>query len=228
MMTIRLAKKDDVSKVSQIHAFCWRETYSFMPRTVLQSRNRKFRKSQWIKWFESQAKDEALFVVEADHVVVGFCFCCPNRDEAIQGRGEMHAAYVLPDFRGREVGPMMMMAMLDFMIGHELTPPVLWAFRDNPIRLWYAQMGWRAEVRRDRVIEGCAIPEVGYVCTDVGALHTRLRKLIRRYCGETALTQTRQRFQRNPHQSSFRLTAVSPDNSRTMTETGRQTRLDPL
>ena len=71
MMTIRLAKKDDVSKVSQIHAFCWRETYSFMPRTVLQSRNRKFRKSQWIKWFESQAKDEALFVVEADHVVVG-------------------------------------------------------------------------------------------------------------------------------------------------------------
>lgn len=228
MISIRPAKIDDVSMVSRIHAFCWRETYSFMPEPVLQSRNREFRKMQWLGWFESQNENEGLFVVEADHDVVGFCFCCPNSDPEINGRGEMHAAYVMPAHRGREVGPVMMLTMLEFMMARELTPPVLWAFRSNPIRLWYAQMGWRSQVKRNRVLESFAVPEVGYVCDDCDALWLRLTRLVRRYCGETALTQTQQHFQTIRRQSRSRQPAASHGNSQTATETGLQIHPGPL
>mgnify|MGYP000008414173 CR=1 FL=1 len=228
MIAIRFAKKDDVSKVSEIHAFCWRETYSFMPEAVLRSRNQEFRRLQWLNWFESRSRDEALFVLEADDDIVGFCFCCPNRDDAITGSGEMHAAYVLPKYRGREVGPLMMLTMLDFMEAHGLTPPALWAFKNNPIRLWYAQLGWRSEVKRDRVIENVAIPEVGYVCDDCRTLRARLTRLISRYGGETALKQTQPRFRTLQHQNSFHLPVVSHGNSQTVKETGLQTRPDLL
>ena len=222
MISIRTAKIDDVSMISQIHAFCWRETYAFMPEAVLRSRSREYRQQQWLDWFDSHEDTDGLFVIEAGQQVVGFCFCCQNRDPEIDGRGEMHAAYVLPDYRGRETGPVMMLTMVDFLIEQGLTPPVLWAFRDNPIRFWYAQMGWRSQVKRDRVIEGRRLPEVGYVCDDCDRLRRRLQMLLTRYSSENALTQIPRHSQMPLHQTFPNPIAVSPGNNRKATEMNRQ------
>ncbi|WP_339861201.1 GNAT family N-acetyltransferase [Thalassospira alkalitolerans] len=223
MISIRAAKIDDVSMISLIHAYCWRETYAFMPEAVLRSRSREFREQQWLNWFDSHEESDALFVIEADQKVVGFCFCCRNRDPEIDGRGELHAAYVLPDYRGRETGPVMMLTMVDFLAEQGLTPPVLWAFRDNPIRFWYAQMGWRSQIKRDRVIEGRRLPEVGYVCDDCDKLRQRLQRLVTRYSSEAALTQIPQHSQMLGRQKFPNQIAVSPGNNRKATEMNQQT-----
>lgn len=113
MISIRAAKIDDVSMISQIHAFCWRETYAFMPEAVLRSRSREYRQQQWLDWFDLTkiAMDYSLSNRANRSLVL---FCCRNKDPDIDGKGEMHAAYVLPDYRGRETGPIMMLTMVDF------------------------------------------------------------------------------------------------------------------
>ncbi len=176
-ITIRAGSLTDVKNISSIHALCWREVYSFMPDAVISARNTEYRAKQWCAYFDQQ-KPGKLFVVECKGDVVGFCFCCPNNDSEIDAKGEMHAAYVLPEYRGKLVGPLMMREMAKALKNAAQSPMCLWAFKDNPIRIWYAQMGWKRAVERDRQLVGHAIPEVGYVCHDTQALIIRLERIV--------------------------------------------------
>lgn len=180
MLEIRPSRHSDVEQIAAIHESCWREVYHFMPPEVLNGRDQTYRRRQWGTWFDTRKESDALFSVQSGTQIVGFCFCCANADSAIDGRGEMHAAYILPEFRGGPVGPLMMLTMAEFLAGHGLTPMVLWAFKSNPIRIWYSQMGWRQSVTRDRVLLGHSIPEVGYVCHDLDQLMNRLRGILSR------------------------------------------------
>lgn len=177
-MSLRMATKDDVDAISKIHASCWREVYSFMPDDVLNSRTAEYRKKQWNNWLQSEADDQSLVVLLGDDEVVGFCCCKPNNDPDAPARGEMHAMYVLPEWRGGPVGPMMFRQMAVFLTERDMTPMVLWAFKKNPVRRWYAQLGWQKFIERDRVIEGQGIPEVGYIHNDPEKLIGRLDRLL--------------------------------------------------
>ena len=125
---------------------------------------------------------EALFTLHYDKQVVGFCMCKPNDDlDAPLGKGEMHAAYILPEYRGGIVGPLMMLKMALYMKENDLSPPILWAFKQNSIRFWYAQLGWERFIYRTRSINGNAIPEYGYIHNDIDRLISRLEHIIARY-----------------------------------------------
>lgn len=175
------ANPQDSNDISIIHAFCWRETYDFMPPEVLNNRSEDYRKNQWESWFEKKKPSEALYKVVADKKIVGFCFCKENDDiDLPEARGELHAAYILPEFRGGIVGPLMMKTMAKFLRRQNQCPISLWAFRENKVRLWYAQLGFKRVVARDRLIFGHAIPEFGYVHPDPDDLIDHMEFLISR------------------------------------------------
>lgn len=193
MLVIQHAKPEDLRFISEIHAYCWRETYSFMPNTVLNQRNQEYRLQQWSEWLSNPGEKEALFAVKHNGKVVGFCFCCPNADSDLSAKGELHAAYVLPAYRGGEVGPLMMFMMVTFMQYCGFDSLGLWAFKENAVRYWYAQMGWKASIHRDRHIAGEDLPEVGYVCNELDKLCAKLARQLSRHSYPVDLLQNQLR-----------------------------------
>lgn len=181
-LVARPANMLDSRDISKIHAFCWRETYHFMPSEVLEVRCENYRLRQWDAWFRNPNPEEQLFKILAGDKIVGFCFCKENEDVDLPlARGELHAGYVLPEYRGGIVGPLAISVMAKFLRSQNLSPISLWAFKENRIRLWYAQLGFRKVVTRDRVIAGHAIPEFGYVHPDVNQLIDHVDKFIQRH-----------------------------------------------
>lgn len=177
-MNIRNGIHSDADTISEIHSLCWREVYSFMPEEVHQARSRHFRLKQWQRWFEEQPDDETLLVLTNDQSVVGFALSKPNHDSDIPAVGEMHAGYILPEFRGGMSGPALMRGLATSMFERDLWPACIWAFRENPYRRFYTALGWRASVYRSRTIVGYNIPEIGYESPPYHDLVSRLDRML--------------------------------------------------
>lgn len=177
-LSIRNGIYSDVHAISEIHCLCWREVYSFMPEEVFRARSKAYRREQWENWFEERPEGDTLIVLTSDETVVGFALSKPNTDPDIHAQGEMHAGYVLPDFRGGLSGPAMMKALATNMANLGQWPACIWAFKENPHRRFYTALGWHPVVHRDRVIAGQAIPEVGYTSPDYKALNARLDRML--------------------------------------------------
>lgn len=177
-MSIRSGVYSDIDIITDIHTLCWREVYSFMPYEVHSARNWKYRHKQWECWFSSPPRDETLLVLTYDDVVVGFSLAKPNTDPDIDALGEMHAGYVLPDYRGGMSGPAMMRLLAEKMNYLGQWPSCIWAFKQNPYRRFYSALGWRAVIQRDRVIAGKKIPEIGYISPSYSSLIGRLDRML--------------------------------------------------
>lgn len=179
-MIITEATSLNINMLSEIHVKCWREVYHFIPDEIHKARSLEYRKKQWLDVIKKNEFGTKLYVVKqnANSDVVGFCFCKPNHDDEIDAKSELHAAYVLPGYRGGNTGPIMMHKMVDYLLGCQLDPICLWAFDENPITRWYKFIGWTPVVRRQRNICGVEIPETGFVCKDASKLRNRLINLL--------------------------------------------------
>lgn len=175
--SIRDAEVTDAKTIAEIHVRCWREVYAFMPQAVHKQRDYRYRFRQWMTWFDNQPCGEALFVLESNGQIVGFSMAKPNTDNAISVPGEMHACYLLPQFRGTDLGPLGLMALAASLKQRGLWPACLWAFQENPYRRIYPFLGCKPEVFRDRMIAGVGLPEIGYRVTDYDALMARLDRM---------------------------------------------------
>ncbi|WP_352940505.1 GNAT family N-acetyltransferase [Roseibium sp. SCP14] len=148
-----------------------------MPDSVHAVRDFKYRLNQWTGWVENPPSKSVLFALVDGSRVVGFAVAKPNTDKAIDVPGEMHACYILPEYRGGEIGPLALTAIANFLKENDLWPVCLWAFRSNPYRRIYPALGCKAEVFRDRHIGGAALPEIGYRVTDYELLINRLDRM---------------------------------------------------
>lgn len=174
---IRAAILSDVESIADIHVTCWREVYDFMPAEVHQLRDRDYRLRQWETWFKTPPPGEAIFVLESGDRVVGFAVAKPNEDPAIDCRGDFHACYILPEFRGGVSGPLSMMALALFLKDNGLWPACVWAFKHNKYKRIYPAIGCKVMVFRDRVIGGHALPEIGYLAPEYDTLMARLHRM---------------------------------------------------
>lgn len=203
---ITTAHKKDLSEIASIHAQCWRDAYAFMPAEIINNRSENYRLEQWKAWMKSPAEAERLFMVRIDGVAVGFCFAKPNDDpDAPRALGELHAGYLLPAWRGSSAGPRMMLAMVEFLEEVDRVPLVLWAFRQNPIRIWYAQLGWKKFIERHRIIAGVGVPETGYLSPPLDGLKHRLETMIQSCDARADRLQKKRFYQlgRVPHLADF-------------------------
>ncbi len=111
-------------------------------------------------------------------MVIGFGYCEPNKDKALDAAGELQAAYVLPEYRGGVTGPLIISTMARYLISQNITTMGCWAFDQNKIQRWYRMLGFVRSVRRDRIIEDIAIPESGFVYPDPLKLIKKLQPFI--------------------------------------------------
>ncbi len=178
-MYIEVAKKHNLSTTTDIHIKCWSEVYSFIPDKFHNARTYEYRLRQWQEIYIKKEYGSALFVLRSPSgKVVGFCYCMQNKDMDIDAKSELHAAYILPEWRGGISGPLMMQVMVQYLLHLKLSPICLWAFDNNPIQRWYQMMGWKKVVRRNRTIEGIDIPESGFICPKPDKLLRRLNSII--------------------------------------------------
>lgn len=167
MIKMRSAHLDDAAAIAQIHVSCWRDVYPFMPEEVHAARGYEFRLEQWIRTLKEQNPNQQILVIEDDNEIIGFTMVKENDDPAIaDARGELHAAYFLPQYRGHAIGIHALNRMIHFLWSRDLWPVCLWAFRDNPVREKYEKAGWTPVVHRDRDVAGTLIPEVGYTLSN--------------------------------------------------------------
>ncbi len=166
MLDIRVAHKNDVPVIAEIHEVGWRHTYRFMPQEVLENRNRDFRADQWRRWFEENraAQNEALYVFEDKGKPVGFCMCKPNDDDMLIGaRGELHALYVLPEYRKFGISYLAIHTLSKYLVERGYSPLCCWAFQNNRIWKWYERLGFKRIIARNRRINNVDLPEFGLI-----------------------------------------------------------------
>lgn len=204
MITVRHALKTDVSDIARIHASCWQEAYSFLPAGMRNNRNYTYRKKQWNSWFSNPVEKEALFVLLNNNEVIGFGFCCQNKDDDIpDALGELHAAYVMPEYRGGISGPILLREMMRHLADVNLLPASLWAWQQNPIRITYGQWGFVRKIRRDRTVGGYTAAEVGYITPNAYQLIERLDRVILSGHASGGRQRNRQHYQSLPRPASF-------------------------
>ncbi len=158
---IRQALINDAPMIASIHCGVWLEALSFLPENVQNSRDYDYRLRQWQEYFERPCG--GLFVAESESGIVGFGYARENGEADIDAQGELHGIHLLPDWRGGVNGVSLGRAMVGWCAdaGHERI--VTWAFEQNVIRRFYAQIGFRLTYRRSRDMAGTPIPECGYV-----------------------------------------------------------------
>lgn len=165
--TIRAATPRDLDAVAEIHVGCWNEIYKFMPKDVMESRDHARRLAQWTQMLEEPRAEAILFVVILDDEVVGFAHMEDCNDPDIpEAKGLFNAVYFKPEVRRLGLGVYLLDRMIKFALDHNQWPCCLWAFRDNPGRHRNEDAGWKPVAYRDRIIEGHAIPEVGYLAPE--------------------------------------------------------------
>lgn len=193
MHHVRRAEVSDVCSVSMIHHRCWSECYKFMPPHVLEARGPSFRQTQWARLLSAPRPWlYSIAVLTHDQEIVGFSIIKPNEDPDLLGAAyELHAMYILPGHRGGVGGPKLLRWMLDDLgLGGDDRFSV-WVFCENPMRFAYFAAGMTIEVRRDRVIEGERVPELGLLSPPVSKVRAVLDRLIRRAGAEGGAAETR-------------------------------------
>ncbi len=172
------ASREDLPGIARIHVNCWREIYTFVPESVHKARNLTYRYEQWEEVLRQNRPNEVLWAVRLGGELVGFAHANDAGDPDVpQAKALFNAAYFKPDIRKQSVGVYVMDAMVNFAIERDLWPACLWAFEKNPGRARNEAAGWREVVRRNRVIEGVSIPEVGYLSPDTPAeLYGRMNR----------------------------------------------------
>ncbi len=150
-----------------------------MPSAVHEARSAHFRLIQWKEVLKTQESGAALFALRTnDGEIVGFAYCEPNKDKDLDVKGELKAAYIMPEYRGGVSGPLLASAMVRYLLRHNIRTMGCWAFDQNKVQRWYRLLGFKRVIRRNRIIENVAIPESGFVYPDPIKLLDRLQPFI--------------------------------------------------
>lgn len=105
MIEMRSANLEDASDIARIHVSCWRDVYPFMPEEVHTARGYEMRLKQWTELLSNPNPNTQILVVDDEGTTIGFTMVKENEDPAIpEARGELHAAYFLPEYRGMPSG----------------------------------------------------------------------------------------------------------------------------
>lgn len=178
MYKIRPALMRDVEEIAQIHVSCWTECYPFLPDGLHVLRGVDQRRQLWADRVGCNQGGIAL-VLEVGGRVSGFSYTMESNDTDLpEADAELHACYFRPEARRTTAGPQMMLEMIDHAEASGWSSVAVWAWLENPVRRTYAALGLLPVVKRLRVIEGFAAPEVGYLCSDLADLRGRLIRMI--------------------------------------------------
>lgn len=178
MYSVEVAHPESVWEIAKVHVDCWRECYTFLPEGLHAARAIEVRARQWQDRIENPNGSLTLNLLDRG-IVVGFAHIAKNGDADMVGIcAELHACYLVPQYRGTRAGPEMMLRMLDHAQEMSWESFSVWAWKKNPIRRTYAALGLKKVIEREREICGYRAPEVGYVHRDIHEIKEVLKRSI--------------------------------------------------
>lgn len=127
---VRRATADDAAAIARVQVQGWHEAYTGrMPQAILDGMDAERSAAGWGRAVAALqgAAGGGIWVAERDGEIVGFASSGPGRDDdAVPGRIELFAIYVLAAHYGTGAGA----ALLDAAVGD--APASLWVLADNP------------------------------------------------------------------------------------------------
>jgi GNAT superfamily N-acetyltransferase len=161
--TVRRARSTDAAAIAAVHVTSWREAYAGrIPDEVLDGMDVAVRAETWRRILAGEIDGEAgeVWVAELAGDVIGFASAGRCRDDdAVAGRRELYAVYVLEADYGTGASDMLM----DAALGDD--PASLWVLEDNPrARAFYRRHGFDPDgAVKTHTVDGAAIREVRLV-----------------------------------------------------------------
>lgn len=141
MYIVRMSQKDDAAAILMIQNQGWMDTYEpILGSEKIAAINEKRTIQQWQEIIEQS--HTCTFVIENEkHQIVGFAGCGPNREEMPGYPGELYAIYILKEYHRTGYGKALFQATAEYLQSHQLTPFVVWVFKDNPACCFYEKAG---------------------------------------------------------------------------------------
>lgn len=129
-ITIRQAREADAAAIAAVHVTALSETYrGIVPDAVLAGVDADRKARHWAARITE--RNHAVFVTEADGIIVGFGSAGAARDPLLAASGEVEAVYVLKRWQVRGIGSRLMGAMARALAAGGHSSIGLWVARDN-------------------------------------------------------------------------------------------------
>jgi ribosomal protein S18 acetylase RimI-like enzyme len=167
--SIRVAKVEDTSEITQVHTAAWRTTYrGIVPQETLDNINVERREQMWREMLSDPERDDFVLVAETETgEVVGFASGGPERGEGDYD-GELYAIYILEEFQRQGIGRRLTERVIQRLIADGFSSMLLWVLKDNAgSRGFYEKMGGELVGEKQYEIGGKLLDAVGYGWKDI-------------------------------------------------------------
>ena len=156
--TIRKMTRDDCSAVAHVISTSWKETYrGIIPEEELNRTDEQTIAENSRKNFP---EDNHQFVLEADGVIAGYMNVGLTDEKEYERCGEIHAVYLLKEFKGKGFGRKMVEAGIAELKAMGCDKMVIGCLAGNPSNSFYEHIG--GKLIKTRIYERLQLPENVY------------------------------------------------------------------
>ncbi|MDE3010475.1 MAG: GNAT family N-acetyltransferase [Pseudomonadota bacterium] len=167
---VRPAQAVDASSVARVFVDCWKEGYhGVMPTAYAASLSYEDQADAWRRMICMPGNATLVGTSQAGDVIAFLCGG-PERSARSQYFAEIYGLYVLPEFRGCELGRRLLVQFCTRLLAIGLCTLTVRVVEANPIRGFYESMGAIEHDNSPVRIAGRSLNEVAYGWRDIRPL----------------------------------------------------------
>jgi len=161
VVTSRMARQEDASGISSVHAQSWQQTYSgVLPYSAL-ARMIARRGENW--WKTAIKRSTLINVMEMDGEIVGYATFGSNRVSTLPFEGEIYEIYMKPEYQGVGLGSRLFRDTRGEISRRAMKGLVLWVLADNEsAREFYLYTEGKAIARGHETFDGKRFEKLAY------------------------------------------------------------------
>ena len=155
-ISIRRARTDDASDLSEVFDAAWRESYRGILPAVALERMIGRRGPRW--WLSTVGRGRPLVVLDIGEKVVGYVSYGRCRDRSLPADGEIDELYLSPEYQGVGFGKRLFKAVRNDLDDRGANRVAVWCLADN-VRAceFYRHMGGRMIAETNERFDGVGL-----------------------------------------------------------------------
>lgn len=162
-ITVRPAQVKDAESIAFVQIATWRTAYkNIIDAEYLDSLLVHQRSDYWHSRLEAPAEAVIMVATNSFGEVIGFASAGPNHAESSPYAGEIYGLYVLDPYQRQGIGRRLVQAVVRLLRARDMNSLVIWVFKANPAREFYAKLGGRPVQEREIEIGRQHLTEVAY------------------------------------------------------------------